>query len=67
MRENIPKHVYGSYKNFGHWNVENDQNPWLVNENIRKWSTSSQMIGNHFNHPHQKFARGMRNRMPTYQ
>jgi len=57
-RQNYPEHVYGSYNNFGHWNVANNQCPWLSYENIPKWSTSNKEYGTHYMHPLQNYARG---------
>mmetsp|Transcript_15186 Transcript_15186/g.37754 ORF Transcript_15186/g.37754 Transcript_15186/m.37754 type:complete len:104 (-) Transcript_15186:350-661(-) len=67
MRQNHKHHIYNAYNNFGHWNVANNMDPLLVAENVPKWSTSSNNYGSHYYHPHQRFARGFKNRMPVWQ
>ncbi|CAD7926368.1 unnamed protein product [Amoebophrya sp. A25] len=67
MRQNLKHHIYNAYNSFGHWRVENNLDPHLVAENIPKWSTSNNSYGHHYYHPHQKFARGFKNRMPVWQ
>ncbi len=52
---------------YRHQDVANDMNQLLSQENVPKWQASSQSIGNHYYHPMQTYARGVRNRMPTYQ
>lgn len=67
MRQKYKHHLYNAYNNFGHWNVANNVNSWLAHENLPKWSTSNNSYGVHYYHPHQKFAKGFKNRMPVYQ
>ncbi|CAD7932978.1 unnamed protein product [Amoebophrya sp. A120] len=67
MRQSHKHHLYNAYNNFGHWDVRNNMDPFLVAENVPKWSTTSYNYGSHYYHPQQKFARGLKNRMPVWQ
>jgi len=67
LKQHHRQHLYDASHAMGHWQVENDMNPWLAHENVPKWSTSSQMYGCHYYHPCQTYARGVKARMPTFQ
>jgi len=67
LKRHHGQHIYNSEHSMGHWNVQNDINPWLAHENVPKWTTSSQMYGNHYHHPCQTYSYAIKNRMPAFQ
>uniref|UniRef100_A0A6T0UH16 Uncharacterized protein n=1 Tax=Alexandrium monilatum TaxID=311494 RepID=A0A6T0UH16_9DINO len=62
----IRRHKYSSTHEFGHHCVANDMNPFLANERLPKWETTSSMYGVHYRHPEQTYARPVKNRMPEF-
>eukprot|EP00397_Hematodinium_sp_SG-2012_P056285 GEMP01069313.1.p1 GENE.GEMP01069313.1~~GEMP01069313.1.p1 ORF type:complete len:166 (+),score=26.27 GEMP01069313.1:120-617(+) len=67
LKQHHRHHIYHADHSMGHWDVQNDMNPWLAHENIPKWSTSSKAYGNCYAHPMQKYSFGVRNRMSLFQ
>mmetsp|Transcript_19864 Transcript_19864/g.46194 ORF Transcript_19864/g.46194 Transcript_19864/m.46194 type:complete len:159 (-) Transcript_19864:74-550(-) len=63
----IRSHKYKDGHEFGHHCVENNVNPFLAHYRMPKWSTTSNMYGNHYKHPEQTYPRAMKNRMPVFQ
>jgi len=64
IRKHQRKELFNTNHGVGMWNVENNQNPWLTFENIKPWTVSSQMYGNHYHQPWSRYQVTHRNKMP---